>query len=136
MKLAQSPRVRPAAAAEVMSTVRNPNRCRIGVVNGLIAMLPTNTPMTSMPERRGLQPKPSWNISARRKGAALIATRKKEPPRFAARNVGTRSTRRSSKGWVVLRRWTTAHQINTVPTPIPAPTAAHETLPSVTSSSP
>ena len=38
--------------------------------------------MTSMPERSGLQPKPSWNISARRKGAALIANRNNEPPRF------------------------------------------------------
>ena len=34
-----------------MITVRNPNRCKIAVVKGLIVMLPTNTPMTSMPER-------------------------------------------------------------------------------------
>ena len=51
-------------------------------MNGLMVILPMNTAITNMPERRGLQPKPFWNISARRKGAALIATRNREPPRF------------------------------------------------------
>ena len=62
----------PDTPAAVMSTVPEPNLCKIAVVKRLDGDVADEIAIMSMPVWRGLQPNPFWNIRARRKGADLI----------------------------------------------------------------
>lgn len=68
------------AAVDPISSARSPKRFSRYVVAGLIAMLPTNTNSTTAPERTGLQPNASWNISVSRNGTAPTTIQYSEPP--------------------------------------------------------
>ena len=71
-----------------------------------VASEPTAMPMVSRPEVSGDRPKPIWNSSGSRKGAAPSATRSGMPPRIEARKVPWRRMLKSSTGscWRALRR--------------------------------
>ncbi len=58
-----------------INTARNPQRRISGLVAGLMPTLPTKSVSTKTPASKGLQPKPTWNISGRRNGVALITRR-------------------------------------------------------------
>jgi len=71
---------------------------------GLDPMLPTKMGPTIRPASSGFQPKTSWNNNGSRKGAALMAMRKQEPPELVTRNVGILNSRRSRSGCALRHR--------------------------------
>lgn len=72
---AHSAKVAAEASEANTRTGLNPTRRMMGVVAGLMPMLPTNTAATMMPACRGSQPKPFWNISGSRNGTELMVRR-------------------------------------------------------------
>ena len=63
---AQPNSVAACRTALTISTRRKPQRRRIGVVSGLMPMLPTNSGVSASPARVASKPRPSWNISGAR----------------------------------------------------------------------
>ena len=69
-----------------------------------MAMLPTKTKSTTLPDLIALHPKTVWNSSGSRNGIAPTTSQNSELPLMAAPNVGMRSVRRLTSGAGVRRR--------------------------------
>ena len=93
---------RPVVAAR--STVRKPKRLKSQVVAGLMAMLPTKTKSTTLPDLIALQPNTVWNSNGSRNGIAPTTSQNIELPLMAAPKVGMRSVRRLMSGTGVRSR--------------------------------
>ena len=78
--------------------MRKPKRLNSHVVAGLMAMLPTKTKSTTLPDLMALHPKTVWKSSGSRKGIAPTTSQKSELPLMAAPKVGMRSVRRLMSG--------------------------------------
>ena len=102
-----------------ISTVRKPSRRISGLVAGLMATLPTNRVNTKTPARRGLQPKPTWNINGSRNGVALITKRYTPPLTFPTRNDRRRSASNRSSGCGARRNQSPAKRASAAVTPRP-----------------
>ena len=78
--------------------MRKPKRLKSQVVAGLMAMLPTKTKSTTLPDLIALHPKTVWNSSGSRNGIAPTTSQNIELPLMAAPKVGMRSVRRLMSG--------------------------------------
>ena len=78
--------------------MRKPKRLNSHVVAGLMAMLPTKTKSTTLPDLIALHPKTVWKSSGSRNGIAPTTSQNIELPLMAAPKVGMRSVRRLMSG--------------------------------------
>ena len=76
----------PDSAAAPRSTLRNPPARSVNGARNFIASAPKADAKVSMPDWKGVMPKPSWKSSGSRNGVAPAPMRKIEPPVMATRN--------------------------------------------------
>ena len=104
---AQAARKIELTTALTVIMLRKPKVRMMRAASVFMPMAPTAEENVTSPERNGERPNPTCIRSGSRNGSEPMPSRNRKPPMMLARNVGSRSSEKSSTGDPVRREWIT-----------------------------